>query len=128
MTTLKLVQGDVVLRKIEKMPEGLRKIDGTILQQSETTGHNHHFRPGAKVELYADPKHASAAKTITPDEGKYILVYEDETLYHGKGFDPKPFEKKLGDHDSMPVPAGLYKVTIVREFDPFTQLARQVRD
>lgn len=133
----KYIQGDVILRRISdvaslsSLPEGLTKLEGSVLQMSEVTGHHHHFRPEAKVEVYGrnhPVEGDTGVRTITPDENKYILVFEDELLYHGKSFEPKPAAKGTGDHNAFAVPAGTYEVVITREFDYDRMEERRVVD
>ena len=115
-----LIQGDVILKRLEELPTDatLTKLDVKILQQSEVTGHHHQFMPDAKVDLYqAAVDKQSEAKTITPNEGKFIVVREDSMLFHGRQFDLEPAKAKTGDHNAFVVPAGVYYVDIVREFD-----------
>lgn len=126
----RLVQGDVVLVPIDKLPDGAveQKFEKKVLQESEVTGHHHHFRPTAKVGLFQDANFASSEKTITPNMGKFVLVYEDSELYHGKEFDANPHALGRGDHKSIKVPAGLYRIDIVREFDYDRHEVSRVRD
>ena len=114
------IQGDVILRKVSNLPEGLIKVDTKILQQSEVTGHHHHFRPDANVEVYESLQMNTPSDftTITPDQGKYIVVNEDgELLYHGKGFQIDPNPSRTGDHVAIPLEKGTYQILITREWD-----------
>lgn len=112
-------QGDVILIKLDALPKNAvaQEFKKKVLQESEVTGHHHHFRPTAKVDLYTDSKLANAGKTITPNLGKIIVVHEDSELYHGRGFDAEPAKKGTGDHKSQVIPAGVYRIDIVREYD-----------
>jgi len=113
---MKLIQGDVILKRVDELPQGATKLEGTILQKSEVTGHHHYFKPLAPVKIY-ETKTIPAGNTITPDTGKFILVGQDAFLYHGipaKDGEPKPTS---WDHRPIEVPAGIYKVTIAREYD-----------
>lgn len=151
---IKYTQGDVVLRLIESLPEGLHELlsptpKAKILQKSETTGHHHQFKPQAKVKMYTSgiPSYSSNGNaalkerrdvdaidtldftTITPDEGKYVVVGgKGEYLFHGKGFDFKQVSKGAGDHHAQLIPPGTYEVGIVREFNPETTEIRSVLD
>ena len=116
-------QGDVMLKKIDKLPEGLEKLSTKVLQESEVTGHHHHFKPTADVAVYQTKPDllnpSSSLKTITPNLGKYIEVGTngDVYLYHGKGFDESPAIQGRGDHDAFKIEPGIYEVDIVREYD-----------
>ena len=126
---LKLIQGDVILRAIAQLPAGLNKMENKapegstakILQKSETTGHHHHFQGSAAVDMYT--RNALALEsldftTITPNEGKYIVVRDtDAILFHGKGFEYNPYARGTGDHNALRVPPGIYEIDIAREYD-----------
>ena len=119
-----LRQGDVLLIKVDKLPKDAQALKSpeNILQMSEVTGHHHHFAPTALVDMYTSKRDISVIdkgtfSTITPDEGKYIVLKEDAELYHGKGYDPNPQLKGTGDHKSFKVPAGTYRIDIIREYD-----------
>lgn len=122
---LKFIQGDVVVRKIDNLPANLNRLiekdqkGNRVLQHSEVTGHHHHFLPDAKVDMFTSDQTATSAEftTITPNEGKFIVVHEDTILYHGKTFEDRPNETKTGDHNSLTIPAGTYQIDIVREYD-----------
>lgn len=125
------MQGDVQILPVSELPSNLKKLEGVILQQSEITGHHHRFLPDANVELFETSDVAlttSGENTITPDHGKYIVVHESTPLYHGKEFQDKPSENGTGDHNSMIIEPGVYKVNIVREYDYESQEARAVID
>jgi hypothetical protein len=112
---MKIIQGDVVLKRVAALPSNVRALEGKILQQSETTGHHHYFLQDAKATIYETE--VATEKTITPDTGKYIFLSEDTVLYHGipsKKGAPLP---NSGDHQPLNVPAGAYRVVITREYD-----------
>lgn len=120
------VQGDVILKKVSKLPSNMETFNTKtkVLQESEVTGHHHHFKPTALVDLYIPTEVERSTDnldklftTITPDLGKYIVVKEDALLFHGKGFDVAPAENGTGDHKALSIPAGIYKIDIAREYD-----------
>lgn len=108
-------QGDVLLKKIEKMPDGAKKIGGKVLQIGEVTGHKHQFPTNSDVEIYVDAKFAGQENSITPDEGKFIIVGNTVQLLHE-------------EHKPVEVEPGVYQVDIVREFDYEEMEARRVVD
>lgn len=126
---MKFIQGDVILRKITKLPEGVTQMTtnkqeaGKILQKSEVTGHHHHFKGSAAVDMYTTGRDVDILDeldftTITPNEGKYIVVRDtDALLFHGKNFDFNPHARGTGDHNALRIPPGVYEVDIVREYD-----------
>lgn len=97
-------QGDVLLKRIDKLPEGLKKVDSKVLQEGETTGHMHQFAADAKVKMFIDPKATVQLNRITPDEGKFIVVGEMAYLRHE-------------EHNPIGVDPGIYQIDIVREYD-----------
>lgn len=125
-------QGDVLLKKISKLPEGLKPLKTKILQESEITGHHHHFLPDADVRVFtkAQTSIEDGIQTITPNEGKYIEVGTNGVvyLYHGKGFEEQPAITGRGDHDAIQIPPGTYEIDIVREYDYDTQEMVRVID
>jgi len=110
-------QGDVLVKKIKALPSDLAKQDTKILQESETTGHHHHFMQDAPVTVYQRNAQPSDDKTITPNFGKYIVLDKAAFLYHGKVFEKQPAKSGTGDHDALKIPAGIYEIDIVREYD-----------
>lgn len=121
-----IIQGDVILKRLKTLPESAVRVEmekrakSLVLQHSEVTGHHHHFKPTAAVELYRLPleyEGDTAVNTITPNERKLIVVREEEQLFHGKGFDITPALRGTGDHQALSVPPGIYEVDITREYD-----------
>jgi hypothetical protein len=101
-----LQQGDVILKKIDTLPEGCTKLDTKVLQLGEVTGHKHQFQASADVQVLVDPSFAGLDMSITPDEGKFIVV--GGTL---------PVSLLHEEHNPVIVEPGIYQVDIVREFD-----------
>ena len=128
----RICQGDVVLFPVLSIPPEARLVEdkSKVLQQSETTGHHHHFKPGANVDVYeTGPARAGVSvRHITPDMGKYIHVPSTEELFHGLGFDKQPQISGRGDHESQVIAPGLYQVVITREFNYDTMETVRVVD
>lgn len=101
MTTL-LRQGDVLLRKIEALPEGAVRLKLTgrvVLSEGEATGHNHTLPETAEMyEL---------------DGQRWVVVPEASELVHQ-------------EHDAIEVAAGTYWIVQQREYTP--QAIRRVSD
>lgn len=113
-------QGDVLLKKINKLPAGCKKLDGKVLQLGEVTGHKHQFaRIQDEVEIYVSPEFAGQENSITPDEGKFIIVGEGEDCYALLTHE---------EHKPIKVEPGVYQVDIVREFDYDKMEAARVVD
>lgn len=113
------IQGDVIIRKIDKLPENLNKFDNNkVLQQSEVTGHHHQFKPDSKVTLfYEGDKVEPNVKFLTPNQQKYIVVEEPSMLYHGRLLEFDPTKTGTGDHKGQIVEPGIYQIDIVREWN-----------
>lgn len=134
----KYIQGDVILRQIKVLPEGLTVLKSStpkakILQKSEVTGHHHQFAPTAVVDMYTSSRNIEALTnldftTITPNEGKYIVVDQTTQLFHGKDFDFSPFAKGTGDHNALTIEPGIYEIDIVREYNYELNETRRVID
>jgi len=108
-------QGDVLLKKIEQLPEGAKKLDTLVLQLGEVTGHKHQFPRNSAVEVFVDPAFAGFEQSITPDEGKFIVVGDYVELLHE-------------EHAPIKIDPGVYQIDIVREFDYDAMEARRVVD
>jgi hypothetical protein len=94
--------GDVMIERVEALPEQRRKLQHTVLAHGEVTGHCHRIKePGAAVlyestgELFLDI--ASVSATVTHEE-----------------------------HQPISLPQGFYRVWRQREYSP--QEIRIIRD
>jgi hypothetical protein len=103
-------QGDVILKPIASLPSKLRKIKhgsrGCVLAEGEDTGHAHTIAQTGTVIAYGENGDGRVA---------YLQVDSPSVLSHE-------------EHGPITLPAGLYRVEIVREQDPFADEIRQVRD
>ena len=102
-------QGDVLFYGMEKLPEGLRPKEPVhpglvIFAVGEATGH-HHSAVADDVELYVDAYGVLWCR-VTADEA--VVTHQEH----------KPVTLKRGN----------YRIGIVREYDPFADEARPVRD
>ncbi len=97
-------QGDVVIKKIERIPEfdSMQTKDDNVLAEGEVTGHMHKLF--GEVDLRQDN-----------DQNLYFEVKEDVTLKHQ-------------EHSPILIGPGFYKVEIQKEFDHFREEARNVLD
>jgi F420-0:gamma-glutamyl ligase len=98
-------QGDVLLSRITILPEGEQKVvakQKLVLAEGEVTGHYHGIEE-------------SEAELIQIGN-KMILSLENEaTLTHQ-------------EHGHISVPAGLWEIGRVQEYDWFNQVQRDVKD
>jgi len=96
--------GDLLLKRIEKLPEQLTKLDHQVLAHGES-GHRHLLvaEPECQVDLFTDP------------EGRMFFGTSGAKLTHE-------------EHKTITIEPGIYFVEHEREFDPFQDVIRQVRD
>lgn len=97
-------QGDVLFLSCCNNPAGKEKEDG-IVAYGEVTGHCH------KVIVDGD-----LVKVIENEKGELYVKAQ------------KPFNVVHEEHKTIEVPAGIWKIGKVREYDHFSEEARAVRD
>jgi len=99
-------QGDVILVRLDKFPDGVKKRKaserGQVLAEGEVSGHAH----------------------VLPTEVP-VFVREDGTLYVQTD---TPVELVHEEHHVQTIAPGIYEVRKVREVDPFTDEIRAVQD
>jgi hypothetical protein len=103
---MKLQQGDVILNKIEiteKELENGKMLNHLTLAEGESTGHHHSIISGVAQLIILNNK------TILNVLSDYAKLEHQE-------------------HKSFEVPKGKWEVKIVREYDPFEEEIRQVKD
>ena len=143
---VKIQQGDVLLKQVD--PEEFKNMRKEMVKQQakdtwrndwditsricpdspnntkcvvalgEATGHHHRFNnapEGAIVTAYSTTSWRSKDNPAQCDFIAIENTTDDVTLSHE-------------EHNPIQVPAGYYKVEIVREFDHFSQLERSVVD
>jgi hypothetical protein len=94
-------QGDVLIEKVSEIKG--KKLNHLTLAEGEATGHHHTVTKG-EAELYEY-------------EGTLFLnVKSDEAVVTHQ------------EHKAVTLPKGKYKIGRVREYDHFSEEARQVRD
>ena len=102
-----LQQGDVLLKKIDKLPNGEKKQiydkRGIVFAEGEATGHYHLV------------KNIDVSRIYTIDGKRY---FENDI----------PVEIEHQEHDKILIPAGIWEVGIIVEYDHFTEEAREVID
>lgn len=96
-------QGDVLITRIDSLPEGLKKVtpesDGTYIITHSETGHNH-VMDSSDINFYMDAAN---------DFVGYLEVVRPTELRHLRSFDT---------HESLKVEKGLYKINRQRERIP----------
>ena len=107
-------QGEVTIIKIDALPADIsaakieRTEKGWIISHSER-GHHHICAGGTVMEANTAPAGMRILYAILEEPAAFI---QDA---------PTP-------HEPYSLPAGLYEFRIAREFDPFSEQARQVKD
>lgn len=101
---MKIQQGDVILRKLNKtIPEQSEKLNHLVLAEGETTGHKHRIIEGLAT-LYMFQRIM------------YLKVMSDKAvLYHE-------------EHKQIVLEKGDYQVSQVREYDHFQEISRFIVD
>lgn len=94
-------QGDVILKKTDKELKGMLRTTNILKQ-----GDNNHILEGG-------------AKIYDGEEGVLVNVYGPCNLVH---------TDKIHGHDPISLPLGLYELTTVKEYDHFTEEAKEVID
>lgn len=95
--------GDVLLKKIDTLPNNTIKQNTKTIALGEVTGHSHRF-DGGQVCVFENKQ-----------KQKFVEVTEDTVLIHE-------------EHKSINVIQGVYEVIIEREYDIFSEAERQVLD
>ena len=100
-------QGDVLFKRIASIPSDAKPTRSPILASGEHTGHHHEVDvldiAGGDVEVFEK-------------EGvKFLKTTKNVTIRHP-------------EHKEITVEPGIWQIGIVREYDYFEDMARQVRD
>jgi len=109
MKTKRLVrrQGDVIIFKVEKLPEELpAKEDDGVLAYGEVTGHAHRLDNTAKFEKFG--KAEAAKQYLKVIEGGLTITHEE--------------------HAPIILPDGDYEIVKQREYNIVERVARPVLD
>ncbi len=94
--------GDVMVQKVDELPETRRKAQHTILAHGELTGHCHRIAEHGAAVLYDTP------------EGMFLhVIAAAATLVHD-------------EHDAIKLDTGFYRVWRQREYSP--EEIRIIRD
>ncbi|NMP21877.1 hypothetical protein [Sulfobacillus harzensis] len=94
--------GDVLLIPVNEVPADLHPKAGAVVAYGEVTGHAHRLlMDGLLYEA--------------EDGTVYIRAPQDTAITHE-------------EHGTIPLPAGLYRVSYQREYAPYEQAVRQVLD
>lgn len=100
-------QGDVLIQQIKALPKAAvakaPEPAGFVLAHGEVTGHSHAIAVEEGVQLY------------TMEQILYLVADHEVIVTHQ-------------EHGAVTVPAGVYQIGQVREYDYLANEARRVRD
>ena len=109
MNKNQLQQGDVLLKRIAKLPANAQPVKadprGVVLAEGEATGHHHRIKAQKGLRLFKIDD---------------LLFLENST--------GKPVEVTHEEHKPFSINPGIWQVGQVREFDYLTQMERTVVD
>lgn len=124
-------QGDIILTPINAMPEGRKS--NNILAYGEATGHNHAVVPAA-ANVTVETVSVGGQLFTKVSGGDAYLIHSDlpsisaekveevvETMF-------QRIDKGEDFHKPQRVAAGVYRLGMEQEVDPFTREIRQVID
>lgn len=103
-------QGDMLIRRIDKLPEGVIKAtpeDGNFIVAHSETQHHHVVKARPDVQYYTSANDNLLA---------YLVVDNTATVEHLRGFDT---------HEPIEIPAGIFEIRRQREytFEGFRRVA-----
>lgn len=105
-------QGDVLLRRISGLPDGVREKDN-VVALGEATGHAH--------AMYGD------ACVLISDDTQFVDVRGEAFIVHTSDVSHMS-NKSDADHREILIPPGQYEVVVQREYDYAAELERRVQD
>lgn len=132
MQNYQVRQGDVLLIKIEKLPECLEIIEPidslNLLALGEVSGHAHQVKAEDSIFYAANDNIISLAMKSGMNEPRNIVgalkvISNKAVLWHGT---PKKSatEPSDPDHDPVDLPAGDYLVCLPREYSDENEFVR----
>lgn len=105
-----LTHGEVILMKVKKLPEGLKKVKAKkgsyLLADSETSGNFHLLEEKAGVELYE----------------------KDGVLYCKNEVPVDVFCAHKDRHDNITLEPGVWEIDLAQEYDHLNDMTRKVAD
>jgi hypothetical protein len=104
MDTKYYQQGDVLLFNDSELPKGLTKLETHVVQEGEHTGHAHRLFEG-DYELYENSE----------TKEKFLKVLTPVALRHE-------------EHKQIDLPPDVYRIGIIKEYDHFEEVVRNVLD
>ncbi len=104
------IQGDVALRQIDNLPEGLTEDKARVLALGEMSGHGHTITKQAKLLKDSNGRmYVSANATASLEH----VLLESRTR---------------ADHDALTLDKGCYEVILQNEYNPYAKEMQRVLD
>ena len=104
-------QGDVVFEPIKNLPKNLKPVQVVngkyIIREGEATGHKHEIS-AENTELFLD------------ENGEMVIVVKAQDAFVST--------TTHQEHKIVVPPPGTYKIGHTREYDPFSEESRKLRD
>lgn len=99
-------QGDILIRQIDKIPDGLKETNNPILAYGEATGHHHRLLERTQNQFM-----------VLEDSvgNKYLKIEQPTELIHE-------------EHDQITIEKGIYFVIHEREYNYFELESKRVQD
>ena len=122
MKTFKLAgsQGEVSARRIKELPDAdtlglvpVRPQNGFIVVAHSESGHHHGFHEAEGVTVLEQTKGLSAGMQV------FYAILENPT---------DMVQNATAPHETLRFDAGIFRLPIAREYDPFAEQARRVAD
>lgn len=104
-------QGDVLLVRVDKMPNEAKPVQEKIIAHGESSNHCHRVNEHVEVLEHSGQK--------------FLQVNKDGKLEHLLVSNP---EQWTGEHHPIELPEGIYKMIQQREYDPYEDHIRAVQD
>lgn len=123
-------QGDVLISKINKLPQNLKRVKNNTLAYGEISGHHHTLVPMiGTVETFKD----SLGNMYFEVSDKAVLLHtnlDTKTVEVDKAIEImiERINKGADFHKPQEVGKGIYKVTQENDYNPFTKLLERARD
>lgn len=98
--------GDLAIKPLKELPQGLKKLNSNIVMSGEATGHHHRLleRTNNQFSIMEDV-----------NGNKYLQINEPTDLVHE-------------EHKTITIEKGIYLVDREEEYDYFEETIKQVQD
>ena len=115
--------GDLLITRINAVPQSAINISSKIIAEGEVSGHKHKLVGQATVRIL--PGREAGTTIIGRVESGDVSINRIPELYFSASEDVKLTHE---EHKTLELPRGSYKVTKEREFNPFEDLTTEVLD